>query len=138
MPCCPNRERSSAIRMTFKSDGSSSFSTFRKIQFWGDDIPCTDKTSTVTKDIWAVEGTTVTFDLLAETTKDVAHPTLTITPCGCYQTTWELVRVSDSTNMVTWEPNFFTLTSPSYSATTGAYDAGKLNLSHTIMDYAMR
>ena len=60
------------------------FKNICKIGIFGKD--CTDLADTISEDAWG--GGTTTFDLLAESSKTIAMPTLTISPASCYTTTW--------------------------------------------------
>ena len=71
---------------------------------------CTDKTVTITENSWT-SGTT-TFDLLEDTSKNIALPTLTISPDLCYATVWSVFRLTDNQNMVTAAPTSFTFLDP--------------------------
>ena len=68
----------------------------QKIAVFG--MKCTDYSYTIVEDSWT--GGTTTFDLLLDTAKTIALPTLTITPSSCYTTIWEMYRNSDQADML--------------------------------------
>ena len=84
---------------------------------------CTDKTISITENSW-ISGTT-TFDLLEDTSRNIALPTLTINPVGCaFTTTWKVMRKSDDADMTLIFPTVFAITAPN------------LVLSHTIVNFS--
>ena len=87
---------------------------------------CTEESFSLVKDNWSKESQTVTFDLLKDTKLDKALPALTISPIKCYKTTWQLLKTSDKTNMVTSNSNTFAIVDPN------------LTLSHEVSNYERR
>ncbi len=72
-------------------------------------------------------GGTTTFNLLQDTSVNVALPSVTVTPAGClFTTSWAIKRVSDDQDMTT-------LLSSVY-----AISGSNLVLSHTVSDFAQR
>ena len=80
---CGSELTATSVVITF-SLSSTSFNRLCKIGIFGKF--CTDLAITISEDAWG--GGTTTFDLLDESSKTIALPTLTISPAGCYTSTW--------------------------------------------------
>ena len=73
------------VTLVFTTSGSS-VSGLCKIGMF---MPtCKDYSASISEDAWS--GGTFTYDLLKDTMKTRALPSLTITPDSCYTTTWQL------------------------------------------------
>ena len=70
-------------------------------------ITCPDNASIVEE---AYNGGVTIFDLLADTSKTIAVPTLTISPAGCsFAVTWAVKRNFDNLDMVNTSPTVFAI-----------------------------
>ena len=87
-------------------------------------ITCPDNASII-EDVSSYE--TIKFDLLWETSKTIALPTIQINPAGCgFAATWSFNRFSDDKDMLSSLPSVFAISNPN------------LVLSHKLFDYAER
>ena len=84
---------------------------------------CASLTPTVITNLFT--SATIPFNLLALTGKNIALPTLTITPAGCnFKLTWKVKRKSDDADMTFIFPTVFAITQPN------------LVLSHIILNFS--
>ena len=87
---------------------------------------CKDIIPTITESPLFAGGTT-TFDLLQDTSVNVALPTLILSPAECsFTTTWAIKKLSDDQDMITLLPSVF------------GFSGSNLVLSHTVNDFAQR
>ena len=105
---CSNEIVAEKIHITIKSSGIT-HNSLCKISIFAPD--CKLKAYTVTEDAWA--GATTTFDLLKDTSKTIAVPTLTISPVGCYVTTWTAHKQADNANVVSTMSSVFSFATSS-------------------------
>lgn len=121
---CPAIKASSQIRLTVKST-QASFEGLNKVAMFGG-ISCKEHTNSVRKDTWAHQGTTTTFDLLKDTSSTFSMPTLTVTPCKCFTTTWQLFKEDGWLDMV-----------QSLPAVYGMSDT-EISVSHVVANFDIR
>jgi hypothetical protein len=93
------------VTWTFTTS-SSTIENLCKLAVFGN--YCVDKPYTITEDPGFSGGET-TFDLLAETYKNISLPTLIISPAGCYITTWTVHLHADGSDMTVSKPSVFTI-----------------------------
>ena len=118
---CATELEADSVKLTF----TQSFTALRglcTIGIWGK--LCSDEPYSITEPTWT--PATTTFNLLSDATKNIAHPSLTITPDPCYKTTWSMKKKSDNTDMLTT------------AASTYANSGNNLVVTHTVSNFANR
>ena len=71
-------------------------------------------------------GATIAYDLVKDTSVNVSLPTASISPTGCFTTTWKLHKTAGDSDLSATEPSVYTISSPN------------LVINLTPSDYAMR
>ena len=118
---CASTLNASTVTFKITATGSKLYGLC-KVGVFG--LLCTDKTHSITENSWT--QSTVTFDLLKDTSKNIPLPTLTITPDPCYTTSWKVYKTADNTDMLAAMSSVYSITSPN------------LVVAHDIADYAQR
>ena len=102
---CGSELTATTVKITFSLTGDY-FRRICKIGIFGQ--LCTDLPLTITEDAWT--DSTITFDLLSDSSKTIAVPTLTISPSNCYTTTWTAHKTTDDGDVTVAMPTIFSMT----------------------------